>query len=48
MESCVGANKYRQKMASKIKMYHMNMLKKYIAREPEVQVVPASDKDDST
>ena len=34
MESCVGANDYRIKKGSKTKTYHMNMLKKYIAREP--------------
>ena len=33
MESCAGANDYRIKMGSKIKMYHLNMLKRYIARE---------------
>ena len=33
MESHVGANDYRVKMGSKTKRYHVNMLKKYIARE---------------
>ena len=35
-------------MGSKTKMYHLNMLKKYIAREPEVDVVHTSNKDDGT
>ena len=35
-------------MGSKTKTYHVNMLKKYIAREPEVDVVQASNKDDAT
>ena len=48
IESRVGANDYRNKMGSKTKMYHLNMLKKYIAREPEVQVVHTSNKDDAT
>ena len=30
------------------KMYHVNMLKKYIAREPEVDVVHTSNKDNAT
>ena len=29
-------------------MYHVNMLKKYIAREPEVDVLHASNKDVAT
>ena len=35
---------------SKTKMYHVNMLKKYIAREPDtvMNVVPISDDDDVT
>ena len=33
---------------SKTKTYHLNMLKKYIAREPEVDVVHTSNKDDVT
>ena len=47
VESLVGANDYRVKMGSKIKMYHVNMLKKYIAREPdaEVDVAPTNDED---
>ena len=51
MESCVGANDYRIKMGSNTKTYHMNMLKKYNAREPEVDVVHTvhtSNKDDVT
>ena len=47
VEIRVGANDYRIKMGSKTKTYHMNMLK-YIAREPEAEVVHASDKDDAT
>ena len=34
VESRVGANDYRVKMGSKMKTYHVNMLKKYISREP--------------
>ena len=48
VESCVGAKDYRVKMGSKTKMYHVNMLKKYIAREPEADVVHTSNKDDVT
>ena len=50
MESRVGADEYRIKKGSKTKMYmyHMNMLKKYIAREPEVDVIHTSNKDDVT
>ena len=48
LESHVGANDYRIKMGSKTKTYHLNMLKKYIAREPEVDVVNTSNKDDVT
>ena len=29
-------------------MYHMNMLKKYIARQPKVDVVHTDNKDDAT
>ena len=36
VESCMGANAYRIKMGSKTKTYHVNMLKKFITREPEV------------
>ena len=46
--SRVGANDYRVKMGSKRKTYHINMLKKYIAREPKVDVVHASNKDGAT
>ena len=48
VESRVEANDYRIKMGSKTKTYHVNMLKKYIAREPEVDVVHASNTDDTT
>ena len=48
MESRVGANDYRIKMGSKTKMNHLNMFKKYIAREPEVDMVHTSNKDDVT
>ena len=48
VESRVVAKDYRIKMRSKTKMYHINMLKKYIARKPEVDVVHASNKDDVT
>ena len=47
MESRVGANDYRIKIGSKAKTYHFNMLKKYIAREPEVYVANTSNKDDA-
>ena len=43
VESRVGANDYRVKMGSKTKTYHVNMLKKYISREPEGNVVPVDD-----
>ena len=43
VESGVGANDYRVKMGSKTKTYHVNMLKKYISREPEGNVVPVDD-----
>ena len=48
MESHVGANDYRIKMGSKTKTYHLNMLKKYVARTHEVDVVHTSNKDDAT
>ena len=48
VESRVGANDYRLKMGSKTKTYHVNMLKKYISREPEGSVVPADDTDGAT
>ena len=46
----MGANDYRVKMGSTIKTYHVNMLKKYIAREPKVDVVHVhtNNKDDAT
>ena len=43
VESGVGSNDYRVKMGSKTKTYYMNILKKYIDREPEVDVVHASN-----
>ena len=48
VEIRVGANDYRIKMGSKTKTYHVNMWNKYIAREPEVDVVLMSNKDDAT
>ena len=48
MESRVGANDYNVKMGFKRKMYHVNMLKKNIVKEPEVDVVPTSNKNDAT
>ena len=48
VESRVGANDYRVKMGSKTKTYHINMLKKYISREPEGNVVPVDDTDGAT
>ena len=57
VESHVGVNDYRVKMGSKTKTYHVNrcmffalvvMLKKHIAREPEMDVVHTSNKDDAT
>ena len=40
----MGANDYRIKMGSKTKTYHLN---KYIAREPEVDLVHTSNKHDA-
>ena len=48
VESRVGANDYRVKMGSKTKTYHINMLKKYISREHEGNVVPVDDTDGGT
>ena len=48
VESHVGANDYRIKIGSKTTAHHMNMLKKYIVREPEVEVVHTINKDDAT
>ena len=48
VESRVGAKDYRIKMGSKTKTFNLNMLKKYIAGEPEVDVVHTSNKDDAT
>ena len=47
MASHVGANDYRVKMGSKTKTYQVNMLKKYMASEPEVDVRQTSNKDDT-
>ena len=48
VESHVGANNYCVKMGSKTKTYHMNMLKKYTAREPDVEVkVVLTNKEDA-
>ena len=44
----MGANDYNVKMGFKRKMYHVNMLKKNIVKEPEVDVVPTSNKNDAT
>ena len=44
----MAANNYRVKMRSKTKTYHVNVLKTYIAKEPEVDVVHTSNKDDAT
>ena len=48
VESRVGANDYRVKMRSKTKTYHVNVLKKYIATEPEVDVIQTRNTDDAT
>ena len=48
VESRVGANDYRVKIGSKTKTYHDNMLKKYISREPEGNVVPVESTDGAT
>ena len=48
VESRMGANEYRVKMGSKTKTYHVNMLKNYISREPEGNVVPVDDTDGAT
>ena len=48
VESRVGANDYRVKRGSKTKTYHVNMLKKYICREPEGNVVPIDSTDGTT
>ena len=48
VESDVGANSSRVQMGSK--MYDSNTLKKYIAREPdvEVNVIPTNEDDGAT
>ena len=50
VESRVGAYDYRVKMGSKTNTYHVNMLMKYIARQPdvEVNVVPTNEEDGAT
>ena len=48
VESCVLANDYRVKMGSKTKTYYVNMLKKYISREPEGNVVLIDDTNGAT
>ena len=50
VESCVGANEYRVKMESKTKTHNVNMLKKYISIEPDVEgnAVSVDSKDDAT
>ena len=49
VESRVGVNDYRVKMRSKTKTYHVNVLKKHIARElAEVNVVHTNKKNDAT
>ena len=48
VESHVGANDYRVKIGSKTKTYHLSMLKKYISREPEGNVVPVNSTDGAT
>ena len=48
LESRMGDNDYRVKIGFKTKTYRVNMLKKYTAGEPEVDVVHASNKDDAT
>ena len=48
VESRVGANDYRVKIGSKTKRYKVKMLKNYFAREPEVNMVHTSNKDDAT
>ena len=49
VESRLGVNDYRVKMRSRTKTYHVNVLKKYIARElAEVNVVHTNKKNDAT
>ena len=47
VESHAGAN-YYHKMGSKTKMYHVNLLKKYIAGDHGVDMVHTSNKNDAT
>ena len=44
----MGANDYRIKMGSKIRTCHLDLLKKYIVREPEVDVVHTNNNDEAT
>ena len=50
MESCVGANDYRVRMGSKMRTCHVNMLRKYISRESDIDgnVVPVDNTDGGT
>ena len=48
VESGVGADDYRVKTGSKSKTYHVNILKKYINKEPEVDMVHTSNMNDAT
>ena len=48
VKSRVAAKEYSVKMEPKTKMYHVNRLKKYIAKEPKVDVVHSSNKYDAT
>ena len=48
VESHVRANDYRVKMGSKTKTYYVYMLKKYISREHEGNVVPTDATDGAT
>ena len=50
MESHVAVNDYRVNMGSKTKTCHVNILMKYISREPdiEVNVIPTKTEDGAT
>ena len=48
VESHVGANDCRVKMGSKKKAYHVNMLKKYVARVFGMNVAHKGNQDDAT
>ena len=49
-ELCESQRLQREDGVKEKKMYHVNMLKKYITREPdtEANVVPMNDKDGAT